>query len=577
MGEYGGEKSDNRPDDIEELIDIEVLKGIFEKFSDLTGYTTGFVKQDTREVLISTGWKDICKKYHRGTPSSESICKISNKNLTDALHELQQVAFHKCQHGMIDGATPIIIDGKHLADLFSGQVLFDEPHRESFKLRAHQFGYDVEGYLDALGEVKITSEEKLNEVLGFLSEIAKIIAQIGKEKKEVIELNRTLEDKVLEKTEEQNTLLSLFDEGDSVLFKWNNDREWSAEYASVSVEALTGYTNREFMMKKITYLQCVHEDDMGRVVQESCDSLLSESEYFRHKPYRIITKSGEVKWVLDNTVKVKNSAGETSHFIGYISDITELKRLEINLEEQVKIKTDQNIKQLHLLQQQSKMASMGEMVGMIAHQWRQPLNVIMSSIQNLEYDYAEGLIDRAFIAQFIEKQKNIIRFMSDTIDDFRGFFRVDKKKSAFNVLKATQSVVDMQLTQLQEHKIEVTVEGDEFTYVGFRSEYQQVVLNIVNNAKDALIERDVKDPKIDILLQDNCVFIKDNAGGIPCEILDNIFDLYFTTKRHGKGTGMGLYMSKMIIHNSMGAILDVENVGEGTQFCINFKGVGRNV
>jgi len=205
----------NDSNEIDELLDIEALKSIFEKFSSLTGYTTGFVKQDTREVLISTGWTDICKKYHRGSISSEYICKESNKELTKNLKKLHQINLKECHHGMVDGATPIIIDGEHLADLFSGQVLLHKPDLEKFKLSANKFDYDIDGYLKALADVKVTSKEKLKDVLEFLSYIAKLIAQLGKEKKEFIKLNNILEHKVLEKTKEQNILLSLFDDTDT--------------------------------------------------------------------------------------------------------------------------------------------------------------------------------------------------------------------------------------------------------------------------------------------------------------------------------------------------------------------------
>jgi len=214
-----------------------------------------------------------------------------------------------------------------------------------------------------------------------------------------------------------------------------------------------------------------------------------------------------------------------------VIDLTELKdtyykleELNKNLQNSIDIKVDEIRKKDNILQQQSKMASMGEMIGAIAHQWRQPLNELGLSIQNLEYDYKFGQIDEKFIDEFIEYNKKTIMFMSDTIDDFRNFFRVDKEKKNFNVKEKTKSVID-------------------FIYNGFASEYSQVVLNIINNAKDALISNNIINPYIHIFLENESIIIKDNAGGIPNDIIDRVFEPYFTTKEQGKGTGMGLYIS----------------------------------
>ena len=248
----------------------------------------------------------------------------------------------------------------------------------------------------------------------------------------------------------------------------------------------------------------------------------------------------------------------------------ELKTLNENLENLVKEKTAQNTKQLEVLQQQNKMASMGEMIGAIAHQWRQPLNELGLSIQNLKYDYRANSIDEKFIKEFIEYNRKTIMFMSKTIDDFRSFFRVDKTKQDFNVKEITEAVIDMLSAQLKSHEITVTITGETFIYNGFQSEYQQVVLNLINNAKDALIENKIENPTIEITLYDKKITIKDNAGGIPKDLCERIFEPYFTTKDQGKGTGMGLYMSKMIIEDNMDGKLYVNSEDNGAIFTIDF-------
>lgn len=244
------------------------------------------------------------------------------------------------------------------------------------------------------------------------------------------------------------------------------------------------------------------------------------------------------------------------------------------VERQVKQKTEAQKKladQEILLHQQSKLAAMGEMIGAIAHQWRQPLNALNMNIQNLEDDYEEGLINEAFIRAFIEKNRKTIVFMSKTIDDFRNFFRTDKKKQSFSVLEALHETLYLQEAQFKSHSIDVEISGKDITLFSLKGEFQQTLLNIINNAKDALIDNGRSDKKIIIELLEDALAIEDNAGGIPEEILERIFEPYFTTKEQGKGTGIGLYMSKLIVEKNMEGRLEVENKSEGARFLIQFN------
>ncbi len=237
----------------------------------------------------------------------------------------------------------------------------------------------------------------------------------------------------------------------------------------------------------------------------------------------------------------------------------------------VKSKTAENLKQQQLLQEQSKLAAMGEMIGAIAHQWRQPLNALGLSIQNLEYDFNDGHVDEKFIKSYVKKNKETIGFMSQTIDDFRNFFRVDKVKEKFGVKNAIEETVSIEEASLKKHNIRLNIKGDDFEIYGFRSEFQQVILNIISNAKYELKNSDIIDPLIEIVLDEHRVLLFDNAKGIPEAIFNRIFEPYFTTKEQGEGTGIGLYMSKVIIEENMGARLSAKNKKDGGAcFIINF-------
>lgn len=257
--------------------------------------------------------------------------------------------------------------------------------------------------------------------------------------------------------------------------------------------------------------------------------------------------------------RVKNALTLKYH-LDYVKDLND------TLDERIKNEIEKNHKKDLLMQEQTKLATMGEMVGSIAHQWRQPLNALSINIQNLEDDFEDGLINKEFIDEFMYKNKHIVDFMSNTIDDFRNFFRVDKEKVNFSVLGSVRSVVNIQSVILKNNNIKLNIIGEDFFIFGFRNEFSQVIMNIINNAKDAFIEKNIVDREIVIKLDSLKISIEDNAGGIDNEIIEKIFQPYFTTKNHGDGTGMGLYISKMIIEENMNGSLNVKNTDSGVSF-----------
>ena len=226
-----------------------------------------------------------------------------------------------------------------------------------------------------------------------------------------------------------------------------------------------------------------------------------------------------------------------------------------------------------MLIQQSRQAAMGEMIGNIAHQWRQPLNALGLTIQQLSLIYDLGEFNREFLDKSVLQSMELIQHMSRTIDDFRNYFRPDKEKVQFKVSESianTMSLIEDGFKN-QHISIEIVAKDDPGIY-GYRNEFAQALLNILNNARDALIEREIDAPRVTITMCSEgdraVVTVADNAGGIPEEIMEKIFDPYFTTKGPHKGTGVGLFMSKAIIEKNMGGRLAARNTGEGAEFRI---------
>ena len=226
-----------------------------------------------------------------------------------------------------------------------------------------------------------------------------------------------------------------------------------------------------------------------------------------------------------------------------------------------------------MLIQQSRQAAMGEMIGNIAHQWRQPLNILGLTVQQLLLYYDLNQFDRTFLVGNVEKSMELIHHMSRTIDDFRNFFKPDKEKVEFKVQDSIGKTMSLLEGSFQSPLISVEIIAkDDPVISGYPNEFSQVFLNIIVNAKDALIERNIDRPEITVTIssEDGCaaVTIADNAGGIPEQIIDRIFEPYFTTKGPQGGTGVGLFMSKIIVENNMGGRLTVRNTANGAEFRI---------
>jgi PAS domain S-box-containing protein len=249
----------------------------------------------------------------------------------------------------------------------------------------------------------------------------------------------------------------------------------------------------------------------------------------------------------------------------------QLEELNRSLEKRVREEVSKNRKKDHILIQQNRQAAMGEMIGNIAHQWRQPLTVVALIIQDLAECYTYGEFSREYLFSSIDKAMEVIQHMSQTIDDFRSCFRPDKEKKLFSVRDVIGKALSLIDPHLKHHDItvELDVEEDCACY-GYLNEYSQVLLNILTNAKEAFLERGTAHPCIRARTWREAdmavVTIADNAGGIARKVFGKVFEPYFTTK--DMGTGIGLYMSKNIIEKNMNGRLTVANIENGAEFRI---------
>lgn len=253
--------------------------------------------------------------------------------------------------------------------------------------------------------------------------------------------------------------------------------------------------------------------------------------------------------------KYENELKENNH---------QLKKLNESLESQVKEQVLKMRKADEMLNQQSRLASMGEMIGNIAHQWRQPLSTISTIASGTKFEDELNLMNKEKLYKNLDLIVSNTQHLSDTIEDFRNFFKKDKTKTNFNLKSTIEKVINLMSASLKNKEIQIKLEIDEnIELYTLENELTQAILNILNNSKDALLEKELETKciKIKAFEKDNEIYIEvyDNAGGIKDEIIDKVFEPYFTTKFQSQGTGIGLYMTRTIIVSHMKGKITAKN------------------
>ena len=247
--------------------------------------------------------------------------------------------------------------------------------------------------------------------------------------------------------------------------------------------------------------------------------------------------------------------------------------LKLQMEEEIK----NHEKKTNMLFHQSRLASMGEMISNIAHQWRQPLNTISLVLQNLKLGYALNNLDKQKFDSSMEQIDGSLKYMSDTITTFRNYYKTNQEEQVFTSKEVIDEAVSVVGNSLEDSGIKTIVDTTINEEIhGYKNELTQVIVNILGNAKEIFKKRNTANPQINIKTSKPhnnklLISIQDNGGGIEKDIINQIFDPYFTTKHKDQGTGLGLYMSKIIIKDKFKGELSAINVKNGARFDIELN------
>ncbi len=325
--------------------------------------------------------------------------------------------------------------------------------------------------------------------------------------------------------------------------------------ANMAFCEMTGYCLEEIRHQTIKSLS--HPNDMIRELEFHKMLFDGTIDSFKIEK-RLIGKNNKITEIRLTTSAIKDKNNQIIKIYGFAKDIT----VENNLK-----RKQENYNSA--MAQQEKMAMMGEMIGVIAHQWKQPLNSLYVELQTL------GLItfDRATLESSVENCLKQIRQMNNTIDDFMNFYKKDKERKIFDIEKTINSTLSLVMPRIQSNFISLNVSSEQTPQLvcGYENELKQAILNILNNAIDALLHNKILNPAIDITIRQfgdkTEIAIGDNAGGITSDNIETIFEPDYSTKGEN-GTGLGLSICKSIIEDSMNGVLCVENTKDGAQFRI---------
>jgi PAS domain S-box-containing protein len=350
--------------------------------------------------------------------------------------------------------------------------------------------------------------------------------------------------------EREKAFVTLNSIGDAVI---TTDAKGYVTFLNPVAEELTAYKNEEAIGKYLDDVFSIMNEETKEKIDSPVKKVLKEGRIIGLANHTaLISKNNDVYSIEDSASPIREKNGKLIGTILVFHDVTAQKQVREKLSENEKI-----------LIQQSKMAAMGEMLENIAHQWRQPLSIISTSATGIKVKKEINDLDDKFLMDSVNLINNSTQHLSKTIEDFREFFKPNRKKEEFDLSDVYYRTLLLISSKLNHKDIKLVENISSIKISGFENELVQVLMNLINNSIDALErKKGSKVVFINIYEKENKAYLQfyDNAGGILKEIISRVFEPYFTTKNQSQGTGIGLYMAEEIITKHMNGKIDVQNV-----------------
>lgn len=538
--------------DFEHLVDLDRMRLLLEAQSRVTGLHAAIL--DARNnLLVTLPGPELCERFLRPQVVAGPGCCEIDARIRDcsANHAGEDCLVFQCRHGLRAFAVPIVVDGRRVATYCSGKYYqaHEKPNAAYLCEQARTWGLEENAYLAAVDSVPVLTPEQVRAHSDFARNLLQSLVAAGVK-------NLGLRDEISRRQEseqEASFFRTLVEKTGDPIFVLDPADGYRMVYVNPAACKHFGMEPEAILRMRLPDWDPLFDE--ARIAE-----LLRDETYRQPLLIETVHRVASGKLV---PVEVTSSPVEYGGKLlraGFFHDISERKAIEASLRE----------KDLLLLQH-SRMAAMGEMISYITHQWRQPLNIISLFAQTLEVACDQPTLDRAYMTTAVEKIVEVVQHMSATIDDFRNFFRTDQDPQLFDLKEICGRILAFIAEALKLENIELVCSAPQAVVaMGYPNEFWHVLLNLLNNAKEALIERRVAAPRIalEIGREKNraVVKVRDNSGGIPPDCIDRVFDRYFSTK--GEGTGLGLYISKIIIEKRMAGCLTVCNVDGGAEFRI---------
>ncbi len=587
-------RSDNQPNSIpsqrsnadrsiKDFIDIDRLRGLLEDFSQSAGFFVALVSRPDQETIISAGCRDLCARFHAGRPDDARCCAPGASCLPKPLDGQTAPGIQPCSLGLINGATPLIIGGDHLADIVAGQVFFQEPDIRRFKEQAQTHGFNPEEYLNALKEVPVVTESRLRKTLSFLADVSSMALEGGSNDSEIKENART------SGSETAGNLLGAPGAAGESLLKSKKRLFLALDASEVRVWELNLKTNSIFIderffenlgygkekeSRRMRDLREITEPDALDEMDARIDACKRGKTPLYTQEFKVRSKNGQWRWI-NNMARVVewDEDGTPRILIGTVKDITRRKRAH----ETKRTLEDQ-------LRQVQKMESVGILAGGIAHDFNNILGAIFGYAQLAHMHAPENQKVQEYIDQILGASVRAKQLVRQILAFSR---RGESRKVPADIGSVIKEALKLLRASLPATiEIRNSVDSNLGIAMADQTQIHQVVMNLCTNSAHAMpetgglleatlapVELTEADAVSHVDLAPGYYLklsISDNGCGIPPEILPRIFDPYFTTKEVDVGTGMGLAMVHGIVKDHGGSIMAYSEPGVGTSFQVFF-------